>query len=145
MEWNRIGTTDGRLFYSGYFQGTGMPFSVSDGSPAGTVELFRAPWSITTSFETELSSPVFGSAAFFLSERILGPLTEVQVQRSDGTVTGTFALPPPAGVSMADWKPHTGCKPALLGRYLLVCATATGANGTTWSYDLDPIWEGSFD
>lgn len=143
MEQDRIGTAQGHVFFSGHLQGTGMPFSISDGTSAGTVEIVRPLWSVVGSYRGDLLNPEFGSAAFLVSAEFNAQSTDTQIQRTDGSAAGTFPLPPPDSLPAADWQPSTDCKPALVGRYLLVCNS--GMPGGIWSYDLDPIFGGGFD
>ena len=140
LDWNRIGTASGRVFFTAYHQASGFPFWISDGSGSGTSELSPTPWSIALSYDTDIVNPEFGSAAFFVSAQGKGMVSERQIQRTDGSATGTFPMPPPSSIPLADWRPSVDLKPALLEHYLLAC----NSDGM-WSYDLDPLFEDAFD
>lgn len=142
----RIGTADGHIFYSGYpLTGLQYPLWNSDGSTSGTQELFPSVWYVVGSQYTDWFSPDFNSTAFFLAR---GPVTanpNPHVQRSDGTANGTFMMPTPAGVFYWDWKPSTDCLPARIGHHVILCASVSGSPMGFWSYNLDPIFPGTFD
>ena len=144
MTQNRIGTADGRLFYSDYFQGTGLPFSVTDGNVQNTHEIVREPWEVAQQFRGDRDNPTLGSAVFFVSLEYASPDNYPQVRRTDGTAGGTFPMPYPATIDSADWRPDSDVKPVILGRYLLVDNGGTAASGI-WSFDLDGIFNASFD
>lgn len=144
MTQNRIGTADGRLFYSGYFQGTGLPFSVTDGNVQNTHEIVREPWEVAQQFRGDRVNPTLRSAVFFISREYASPDGYPQVRRTDGTAGGTFPMPYPATMDSADWRPDSDVKPVILGHYLLVDNGGTAASGI-WSFDLDGIFNASFD
>lgn len=146
MPWQRFGTQEGRVFFSGYPQAEGNSFWASEGAQSGTFEILRAPWSVALSYETDQTNPEFSSAAFFVTVKYTGPGSEeVKLRRTDGTETGTFPMPPPIGVADADWEADVDARPARLGNYLLVIGSSPDTPSGFWSYHLDPILTGSFD